>query len=484
MLVTRANIESAQDMVDEATASYQAARLAQPDMPMLGDDLQEYFSFMQTHMSDDPIAIVRMVKSWSPIDRLAWMTWKYDDDGADHSYFHRVCGRAKEAEFMVTAYEEVIRLLDTVDAGAPLKLILARAQWTVCGNPMAAKELLNEIMDSTSDGSRYRFTDMDAPSLLVETINTLTDILYEEFRTSSNPKRKTEIIEEINNIMEKPLAHSISSWKSMHNHHRLVFARMVKVMGPTTEYQKSLQAVFDIAYEALFDNVSWNDSENLRALAIVLSIMGGFEEEASILVSAIFSIVDKVSDDAEKGEEIDEQDEQEEFQTHSVDKNVEPQKKIGDGVGDQDGDDSETEKNNFITEGSDIDDTLPSDEGDLDGRFYRACDGECQQAHYRAWRGRTLYFCAICADVDLCDVCFEKRQQYNKDDSSLISRVGAEYCGANHKYLKGPVQGWQGVKNGMIMIEGKEPVAFKEWLKELKEVKWKEAWEKFWLAED
>ena len=270
----------------------------------------------------------------------------------------------------------------------------------------------------------------------------------------------------------------------MHNHHRLVLARMVKVMGPRVEYQNMLQAVFDIAYEALFDNVNWNDSENLRALAMVLSIMGGFEEEARILASAVFSIVDEVSDDIETRKCVDKQDGQEKMQKDSgIMKDV-TQGGTGDVIGTEGEHNAESEDDNSNTIDSDTDDSLPSNEGDLDGRLFRACDGECQQVHYRSWRGRTLYFCTICADVDLCDVCFEKRQEYNKNASSLITTVGAEYCGANHKYLKGPLEGWQGVKNGRIMIDGKKPVAFKDWLKELKDVKWKEAWDRFWLAED
>jgi len=34
--------------------------------------------------------------------------------------------------------------------------------------------------------------------------------------------------------------------------------------------------------------------------------------------------------------------------------------------------------------------------------------------------------------------------------------------------------------NGVMTIEGSEPVKFREWLDELKEVKWKKAWESFW----
>jgi hypothetical protein len=42
----------------------------------------------------------------------------------------------------------------------------------------------------------------------------------------------------------------------------------------------------------------------------------------------------------------------------------------------------------------------------------------------------------------------------------------------NHNYLKGPIEGWEGVKNGVWGI-GDEMVGFKEWLEDI-ERKWSE----------
>ncbi|KAF1970445.1 hypothetical protein BU23DRAFT_600982 [Bimuria novae-zelandiae CBS 107.79] len=492
-LVTRAKIEFAQSLVDDAMASYQAARLAQPDTPMLGSDLQDQFAFLTSKLAHDALAIVRVVQSWSPLERLAWMTWKYDAAGVDHQTFQRVCGRAKDTGFMISAYEEVIGLLDAVDAGAPIRLDLAIAQWTVCGNLDAAKELLDEIMDSSSDGQDYRFTGLDTASLLVSAIDVLTDILYEQFRTTPDPKRKAEIVEEMQNIMVRPLARSVSSWRSMANHHRLMLARMIKKTGPKIQYQELLQAAFDVSYEALFDNVGWNDRDNLLSLAMVLSTMGCLEKEARILISAVFSTLDKSLDLDKEAKNGDEDGNKKDPESSGINANTDDHEE-DDGEGDTDGEESEDENDDTdaeIDDGEKSDATdaasgesLPADEGDLDGDVYHVCDGECEAVQLRAWQGRNLYFCTICADVALCDTCFQKRQEYNKGASSPIATVGAEYCGANHRYLKGPIEGWQGVKDGEIRLEGEGPVEFKDWLRELKEVKWEEAWETFWLAED
>ncbi|KAJ4290854.1 hypothetical protein N0V90_010049 [Kalmusia sp. IMI 367209] len=459
-LITRAKIESALDRIDDSVASYQAARLAQPDTPMLGDDLQAEFDTFVYHKLDDPASIIAAVKRCD-----------------HHQDFQRACGRARETDFMVSAYEEAITLLDAVDAGSPIRRELAVAQWQVRGDLSAAKVLFNEILGGSSDGSNQRFTQEDPAWTLVQTIDFATDLLYEEFRTTADPRRKAELVEETKSLTSRPLARAVSSWKSMVNHQRVVLAKMVKRVGPAAEYQELLQKAFDVAYEALLDNVGWNDFANLRSLSMVLSLMGGFEKEARILMSAQFSNLDKALDDEKKSEEKDEAPNDE--NTGGGDGGDDE----GNDEDDNDGDESNWEDDpDGNDDDDDDDDSLPDDEGDLAGDVYCYCDGECKDPiQWRAWKGRPLYYCLICADIALCEECYQKRQKYNK---GYKSEVGAEYCGKNHKYLKGPIEGWHGVKDGMIMIEGEESVEFKSWLKELKEVRWREAWERFWLAED
>jgi hypothetical protein len=49
--------------------------------------------------------------------------------------------------------------------------------------------------------------------------------------------------------------------------------------------------------------------------------------------------------------------------------------------------------------------------------------------------------------------------------------------------VKGPVDGWRGVKNGVIRI-GEEETPFQEWLDRLKGERWPKAWENFWKGEN
>jgi hypothetical protein len=56
------------------------------------------------------------------------------------------------------------------------------------------------------------------------------------------------------------------------------------------------------------------------------------------------------------------------------------------------------------------------------------------------------------------------------------------YCGQDHTYIKAPVEGWKGVKNGVMRIAN-EKIPFKDWLQALKEERWPSAWESFWKNE-
>jgi hypothetical protein len=73
--------------------------------------------------------------------------------------------------------------------------------------------------------------------------------------------------------------------------------------------------------------------------------------------------------------------------------------------------------------------------------------------------GRDRHTCPICAACGLCQECYDKRQEINAGDTAAS---WTSFCGQDHEYLKGPIEGWKGVKDGMIRISGEEPVAFKK----------------------
>jgi hypothetical protein len=43
-----------------------------------------------------------------------------------------------------------------------------------------------------------------------------------------------------------------------------------------------------------------------------------------------------------------------------------------------------------------------------------------------------------------------------------------------------PIEGWHGVKDGKVMMEGEEPLEFKELLRQIRDELCKRAWDEFW----
>ena len=439
-LITRAMAEVLLLKLDDSIASFEAARLADPGEPMPGDVVQHEFEVYRRKNCDaDTIAAV---KRWNPLEKLTFMTWKYDVSAEHHEYFRRVAGRAGEKDFLVAAYREVIAVLDRVDAGAPMRLELAAAYWEVCDDAEHAMVLINEILDTNSNGSTWRFTNEEPKSTLVQALLYAGDILYEQFRNTSDRELKSKLFADLKGLTQKTLPHAIATQNSDLTRLTIATARMARKVGSTLDFQDVLQSAFESGYEALMDNVGWNDSMNLALLTSVLSNLKGLERESRILVSAIFSQLDPKVDDA----------------TGEKEEGDEPDAKA---AGDEE--------------------SLATDEGDLSG-ITMGCIGECEPRNkWRSWKGRTAYQCTICSWCWLCEDCYKKRQAYNAGEPDL---TGSRYCGKDHKYVSGPIQGWKGIQDGVITIEGEEPIDFKDWLADLKENKWKAAWDMFWMSED
>jgi tetratricopeptide (TPR) repeat protein len=208
-LVTQAKIEKELEMWDAALASYREARLTDaPDLTS-GRILEEETQiFVQT---EDHAAFLALIKSWKPAETLNWMTWDYENSAlARHSQLQRSAALAGAQDFMVKAYEEAIRSLDTVDSGAPLRVDLAEAHWRVRGDIDAAKELLNEVLDSRAPRWEYLFTAQEPSETLSVTMDMMADILFERFRDTADPDAKAAVLAEMESLMQRTLVQSVS----------------------------------------------------------------------------------------------------------------------------------------------------------------------------------------------------------------------------------------------------------------------------------
>ncbi|KAI3400781.1 hypothetical protein diail_1990 [Diaporthe ilicicola] len=448
--VAQAEIYSNLDNADEAINSYEKARQVSSTEPLRGEFLRSEFDAW----NENGRAIELMKNKWTLHERLEWMTWSYDYYEGHHNDFMFAAVDANECAFVSETYEEIISLLDNFDAGMPLRNNFARWLRLSSGDLELPKKQVLAILDSTltdNNSESYRLTNEDPESVFNNALVFSSNIIYEQFRATADRPTKARLFEEAKGLMSRQLAHAVVLKKSWLVYHKVVLARMARKLGPLHEFEEFLDQAFNETLDALMDDVAWNDQMNLELLSHVLSSLNGLEREAEIAFSAWFSKLE-VEDEGTKND-------------------VDGDENLSSGDRLQDDEDEEDES-------EDEDDRpLPKDEGDLTG-YKSYCAGPRCDVMWRAWEGRRIYSCLYCWDMALCETCYEKRMRYN---SGVTIPPGEHYCGKDHKYISGPMKGWKGITNGMVSIEGEEPFAFKTWLAELKEKKWREAWDKFWM---
>ncbi|KAF4971548.1 hypothetical protein FZEAL_9832 [Fusarium zealandicum] len=444
---TKARIQTCQEKTDEAAESFMQAKQSDPTTLTHGDALDEELSlFTKTKDTERWIATL---KRWSPLERLTWMTWQYDDFGAErHRYLRNATAETAETDFVIQMYEQSIQYLDNVNAAAPIRCELALVHLEVLQETETARKVLDEVLDSGSTGYPYAVTDCYPDALLGHIIGYQSDVLYRLFRQSQDREVKAQLLQAVEGLLTRPLALDVPVYSETDLFQcPLVLARMYRKMGPVHEFQKTLERVMDTCILALKDKVGWNDIDNLVYLATALYILSQtaknrdkLRRAARILISAQFSRLDpETKDDDSDGE-------------------------------DYSGSESEYSESD--------DEESPTDEGDLVESINPLfCEGACDGTKFKWWGGRTAYCCMTCYDGFFCEDCYEKRQAANRGDEPLKSR---QYCGRDHEYLKLPIEGWQGVKDGKVMMEGEEPIEFQEFLRQVRDELCKEAWESFW----
>lgn len=292
---------------------------------------------------------------------------------------------------------------------------------------------------------------------------TLAEILYEQFRSTSSPLEKAGFMEEMSRLQDQRLknARLVEAYEYLAT---TIYASMLRKMGSTTTFQEVLNDTFEFCIASLTDAEGWNDAICLRLLAKVLAMVGGLEREAQIAFSLQYSTLDPaVALKEDYYESSDSSDDEDDTALK--------------------GDQKSTEAAAIVESDSDDEDNeILKDEtwGDLSGAKLPCCGEHLQSSSAVDWGDGPLYLCILCADTQLCHGCYVKIREYTRKSKRSYWKT---YCGQDHKYIKGPIDGWKGVRDGTMVIgETEQTVA--NWIKDLKKVKWPEAWEKFWKRQD
>ncbi|OJD35327.1 nacht and tpr domain-containing protein [Diplodia corticola] len=293
------------------------------------------------------------------------------------------------------------------------------------------------------------------------------DILYDKFRHSNTVKEKEEYLEKMRKLLKsEDNDKSFGLYDSLAS---IQHARMVRVVGKPAEYIDVLKRTFDTCVDSLEDEILDNDGSSFRLLAKTLTCLPDMKQQAKVALSLQFSMVDtnltKLSNEEGRGHDVEDGDaECDENQEHSQESGSEPQDELS----------KVSEESDVYFLEMDRQFAGEPTEEDL-SKFSIYCDG-C--AVGIGWWEKPMYLCLICTDCDLCSRCLKRLKEAGDDRPEGSWHY---FCGKDHKYIRGPMDGWKGVKDGEIHF-GDESLGFKDWLKRLKS-EWARACERFLAAD-
>ena len=332
-----------------------------------------------------------------------------------------------------------------------------------------AKEMLDKVIYAR--GSTENIT---------EAFFCFSDILLEEFRHATLGEEKREAYDTMRDVVRRVGESIGSEFDPTQSQTVIPLAHMARKMD-ALEFERGLERTFQGCVAALTDETGWNDRLSLRMLARVLAVMG-LEREAQIAATSQVYVLDM---------DI--------YRRERSSGPSEPGDGGGSGPGGSEmgetsetvrGEDAATCSNSVAPDGSgaeDNDERVPDQEegsaleppvadGDI---YWRNGDVRCAdcKADWMHWsQSYPMYLCYYCAELELCQSCFDKRARRIAGEPSDDWRV---LCPEGHEHLRLPVEGWGGLRSGVLRLGGEE-VPFREWLDEIKDKKWPEAWAKFW----
>lgn len=404
--------------------------------------------FQCMHSYGDSAEIISQVKKWNLFEIMAWLNAQIWAIGKLQS-----AGRdVGEEAFVVKTLHDVVQFQelrgDAVDTQFELACLYLDGYTTAPDYLETAQDLLYKVIGS------------ETTSHLLSARNMRASVLYERFRLAADFALKHEILDQMREFQEEGMSTTLHGVIPEESATAIPYSLMLRKLGKSIEFQQVLSQVFDGCMTTLSDADAENDTASLLMLAKVLACLGGLERDAQIAYSAIYSALDP----AEKlnQEQIEEARKQHVFSAN----------------------------HDFGENAQTTEPCLPISEcGDLFGdRRARQCRQCLKELNF--WRSIPNYLCVICLDTELCRDCFRLWREFSqgkRDRVTSESTLREQRCGKNHKYIRGPMEGWRGIQNGQIVVlenEKEQRTEFKAWLTDLKERKWQHAWEEYARSED
>ncbi|KAJ3545081.1 hypothetical protein NM208_g2690 [Fusarium decemcellulare] len=399
-------------------------------------------------------------------------------------YMHEMHSAAKatgETEFILELYRNTVPAAQFNGANeSRLMVNWARFYRDVVGTLDAiskAKTLLNKVID-TKGSTHY-----SAASFL------LADILLEEFRGTTQLKKKVMAYNEMRDVVKRVSESMGSEFDASQSQTVIPLAHMTRKMD-SVEFQQGLERTFEGCVAALTDEAGWNDTLSLRVLARVLAVVG-LEREAQIVATCQIYILDmeifKRENDSritgpggsDGGEETERRGGSDGKDDGEIEINDLPANSpVAPASSECNKGEDQSKYGNEVSGADKQFAGLDDADGDLNWDSGTVTCSDCERL-IRQWSKTHVYLCYYCTEVDLCQECFDKRTERIAGKRSDDWRV---ICPQGHRHIQMPVQGWKGLTGGVMKIADTE-VPFRDWLLDVKEKKWPNTWERFWSSE-
>lgn len=534
LLVFKARMLQSHSKVDEAIDTYQTCRQmssVHPGLHLAGVSLDDLLDLICGRPNTSP-GFMEMVRDFTDEERMAWFEFLVEYEytpSLNHLKEAVQKERPTGLDYVIECYSHYEQSLPP---GSPKKLILqaqkAEAYRDIMGDLAKAKELFKFALYQP-----IRLKDVGKLEVMRSRIRrALAELIFNEFRSLTAPEQKKALLEEMRRL-DSPDETSSEPRESQTD---VMLALMLRTLGPAVGYEEYMNKTFEVCLQGLRDDVGWNDQSSFRHIAKVLACVEGLEREALVALSCQYSMS---SWDAPGTEEI-EFDAAEESTPDDVRPN---QGNAGDipiddyenTTSPSDGSEADSRdhaqsdsipmKRSIVLapqfqetpadlaaseeacgrtdlnpverhvctehEGTDANeiDSAEEDEDDPaqqpdtdelsdDGDIFRNGDCGFSQSEWE----QPMYYCIICFDCDLCPDCYNDRVAQNHGKETRDH--WRSFCGKDHRYIKGPMDGWGRVKDGFIRINGGEDIRVVDWLRDLEEIRWKEAWKAFWRRQD